>query len=171
MKSDEGTVVDEGREESLNPDAEQNEDYYRALRAKWETWMQERNWPHWLDDVVLFIPDFFYLLIKMISDPRVSAGSKVALGAGIAYYVWPLDFLPDALGPLGFIDDLIVAAYVLNRVFRDEGHEVAREHWPGDGDVIAAVQQVIAKADEMVGSGALSRLTDWIAKKTGSPRS
>ena len=171
--TEEGEFVDPGHEEGAPegevPDESGREDYYRSLRTKWEKWMEAKNWPGWLDDVVLFIPDFFYLLVKMFGDVRICVKSKMYLGAGITYYIWPLDFLPDILGPLGYIDDLIVAAMVLNLVLNDEDPAIAREHWPGDGDVIEHIQAVVAKADDLVGAGALTRLRGWIAKKTGSP--
>lgn len=166
----EGEVVDDGQVHEGVPDEERQEDFYRRLRARWEQWMKERNWPAWLDDVILFVPDFFYLLVQLFRDQRVGATSKIVLGAGITYYVWPLDFVPDALGPIGFVDDLLIAALVLDRVLNLEDPEIAREHWPGDGDVIEHVQRIVEKADDLVGRKAFSRLVDWLAKKTGSPR-
>ncbi len=36
--------------------------------------------------------------------------SLVFLAAGILYSLWPVDFIPDFLGPIGWIDDLTVLA-------------------------------------------------------------
>jgi len=36
--------------------------------------------------------------------------SLVFLAVGIFYSLWPVDFIPDFLGPVGWIDDLAVLA-------------------------------------------------------------
>ena len=56
------------------------------------------------------------------------------------------------------MDDIALAAYVLNRLINAGHGELAREHWAGDGDVLEVIQYVLAKADDMIGSGLWKRL-------------
>src|ERR1700759_3916189 len=65
-------------------------------------------------DFLLLVPDGFILLVRLSADSRVSGKTKGLLGSGIAYYVFPLDLIPEAIvGPIGYLDDLVFAAYIL----------------------------------------------------------
>lgn len=51
----------------------------------------------------------------------VSRDNLVRIVAALAYFVSPLDLVPDFLGPFGFSDDAVVIAFVLRKV-REELH-------------------------------------------------
>lgn len=102
---------------------------------------------------LLLVPDMFILLWRLANDGRVSGKNKVMLGSGLAYFIFPFDFIPEALiGPLGYLDDLVFAVYVLNKMLTDTDVEILREHWSGKDDVLDAVRRVLAAADQLVGS-------------------
>ena len=42
-------------------------------------------------------------------------------------------------------------------LLKKAGKEIIMEHWAGDGDVIALIQKILDKADELVGSGVFRR--------------
>ncbi|HET7710509.1 MAG TPA: DUF1232 domain-containing protein [Thermoanaerobaculia bacterium] len=110
-------------------------------------------------DVLLLVPDIFILLWRLTTDSRVSGKNKVLLGTGIAYYIFPFDFLPEALmGPMGFIDDLVFGVYVLNKVLSDTDAEVLREHWSGPGDIFDSMQKVLKAADTLVGTDLMNKI-------------
>jgi uncharacterized membrane protein YkvA (DUF1232 family) len=109
-------------------------------------------------EYLLLVPDFFILLWRLVSDPRVNGKNKVLLGSSIAYYIIPFDFIPEALvGPMGYLDDLVLGVYVLNRVLGDIDASVVREHWSGETDVLDSIQRVLNAADSLVGSDVLGR--------------
>lgn len=110
-------------------------------------------------DFLLLVPDVFILLWRLANDPRVSGKNKVLLGSAIAYFVFPLDFMPEAFfGPIGFLDDLVFAAYALNKILADTDPNVLREHWAGDTDVLESMQRVLNAADNLVGSELLNKI-------------
>ncbi len=110
-------------------------------------------------EYLLLAPDFFVLLWRLINDPRVSSKNKVMLGSGLAYYLFPLDIMPEGLmGPLGYIDDLVFAVYLLNKILHDTDVEVLRKHWSGRDDVLESIRRVLHAADNLVGSDILGRL-------------
>ena len=87
---------------------------------------------------LLLVPDVFILLWRLTTDSRVNGKDKVLLGSAVAYYIMPFDLIPEALvGPAGYLDDLVFAVYVLNKVLGDTDASVLREHWSGDSDVLA----------------------------------
>lgn len=107
---------------------------------------------------LLLVPDTFILLWRLVQDPRVSGKNKVLLGSGIAYYLFPFDFMPEALvGPIGYLDDLVFAVYMLNKMLSDTDPQVIRDHWSGSGDVLESIQRVLAAADNLVGSELVGR--------------
>ena len=62
------------------------------------------------------------------------------------------------IGPAGYIDDIALAAYVLNSILNCVGPEVLEEHWAGDGDVLWNIQEVLRVADELIGSGMWTKI-------------
>jgi uncharacterized membrane protein YkvA (DUF1232 family) len=104
-------------------------------------------------------PDFFHLLCKLLFDPRVPGREKAKVGAAVAYFISPVDVIPEGLvGPAGYIDDVALAAYVLNSILNSVDPEVLNEHWAGDGDVLKNVQEILKVADGLVGSGMWKRI-------------
>jgi len=109
-------------------------------------------------EYLLLVPDFFILLWRLVNDARVNGKNKVLLGSSLVYYVIPFDFIPEAIvGPLGYMDDLVFAVYVLNKVLGDTDPSVLREHWSGDSDVLDSIQRVLTAADSLVSSDILGR--------------
>lgn len=112
---------------------------------------------------LLFVPDVFMLLWRLVNDPRVTGSNKVLLGTGIAYYIFPLDIIPEALiGPVGFLDDLVFGAFILNRILNDTDEEVLREHWSGRGDVLEMIRRVLAAADSLTTSKFVNRVRNVV---------
>lgn len=130
-------------------------DFYRKLRIKIIDWIdtetgKKNKWA----DYIMLVPDFFYLLVKLSMDKAVSLDDKAKLALAIAYFISPIDLMPEAfLGPIGYLDDLAIAAYVLNNIINNNSPEIIQKHWVGDGDVLLLIKGVLAKADEMIGSG------------------
>ena len=136
-----------------------NDDFYQSLRQKIQTFLKGKGKGYKYADYLLLAPDLFHLMCRLILDPRVSVKSKAALGGAIAYFISPVDLIPEAIvGPIGYVDDIAVAALVLNKVINDGGGDVAREHWAGERDLITALQGILNVANEMVGMGLWTKL-------------
>ena len=137
----------------------EKKDFYQKLRIRLKEWAAGTGKDSTALKYVLLAPDFFHLLCKVLLDRRVPAREKAKVGGAIAYFMSPLDVVPEGLlGPAGYVDDVALAAYVLNSVLESAGSEVLREHWAGDGDVLEHVRSVIKAADKLLGSGAWSKI-------------
>ena len=109
-------------------------------------------------EFLLLVPDVFMLLWRLTLDRRVSGKDKILLGSALAYFILPLDFMPEAiLGPIGYMDDLIFGVYVLNKILSASDSELLREHWSGDEDVLVMIQKVLTAADSLVGGDIVGR--------------
>jgi uncharacterized membrane protein YkvA (DUF1232 family) len=114
-------------------------------------------------EFLLFVPDVFILLWRLTTDSRVTGKDKVLLGTGIAYFILPIDLLPEALlGPIGYLDDLVFAAYILHRMLNDTDEAILRQHWSGSGDVLDMIRRVLGAADGLVSGGLLKKVKKLI---------
>jgi uncharacterized membrane protein YkvA (DUF1232 family) len=68
---------------------------------------------------------------------------KVILGLAAVYLVSPVDLIPDFIPGLGFLDDVIVVALVLDGLLNHVGRDIVREYWPGD---LASLERAAAVA-------------------------
>lgn len=129
--------------------------FYDKLRKKIEVFIKdkagekgEKSAPY-----ILLAPDLFVLLARLMKDPRVSAKVKGIAALAVAYFISPVDVIPEILtGPLGFLDDVVVAVFTLKRIMVDTDKGILYEHWNGDTDLLDVISDVIKKADELVGS-------------------
>jgi uncharacterized membrane protein YkvA (DUF1232 family) len=138
---------------------QRREDFYQALRARITGWLASKGKGFKHANILLLAPDLFHLLSRLMLDPRIPAAEKAGLGAVLAYFISPIDLLPEALlGPAGYVDDVALAAFVLNRLINAGHGEVAKELWAGDDDLLASLQRILEVADQAIGTGAWERL-------------
>lgn len=139
---------------------EQQKDFYQKLRLDIKNWLEvtEGRQNKWAE-YILLAPDLFHLLVKLSVDPEVPASKKVKLAGIIAYFISPLDFLPEVLlGPVGYLDDIALTAYVLNDMLNEVNPKIVQRNWAGDRDVLLLIKTIIANANNFVGSGVYKKL-------------
>jgi uncharacterized membrane protein YkvA (DUF1232 family) len=86
-----------------------------------------------------FVPDCLILFKRLLGDPRVPRGRKVALALLAGYLAMPIDLVPDFIPVAGQLDDAILVALVLRSLVRGAGSDVVREHWPGPEESLGVV--------------------------------
>ncbi len=110
-------------------------------------------------------PDLFHLLCKLTIDKDVPVVEKAKLAFTIAYFVSPVDLVPEAIvGPAGYVDDIALAAFVLNSIINKTNPKVVTKHWAGDKDVLLVIKEILKVADEMVGSGLWRKLKAMVKR-------
>jgi uncharacterized membrane protein YkvA (DUF1232 family) len=73
--------------------------------------------------------------------------AKIALGAAVLYLVSPIDLIPDFIPGLGFIDDVFVAAILVDGMLNFVNRGLVLKYWPGSAESlerIARSAQVLA---------------------------
>ncbi len=139
---------------------ERQSDFYQKIRNDVKHWLndnldKENKWA----DYILAAPDFFHLLCKLTADSEIPSNKKLKLLAAIAYFISPIDLLPEAfLGPVGYLDDIAVAAYILNDLINEVDSQIVRKHWAGEQDVLDLIKTILVNADEMIGSKMWQRI-------------
>ncbi len=138
------------------------DDFYRSLRRKIQAFLEVKGPGFRYADLLMTAPDLFHLMCRLTLDKRVSFASKALIASALAYFISPMDVVPEGLlGPAGYVDDIAVAALVLNRTINEGNAEIAAEHWAGDGHLLQLIQRIIHSADQMVGAGTWSKVKRW----------
>ncbi|NNC87788.1 MAG: DUF1232 domain-containing protein [Akkermansiaceae bacterium] len=166
---DGGSAAEDRRSELTVVEDERRSGFYRKLRGRVKAWAASRTGREnrWLE-YILAAPDLFHLLCALALEPAIPAKHKARLGVVIAYFISPLDIMPEALlGPFGYLDDIALAAYFLNQLVNRVDPAVVRKHWAGEGDVLERVEHIIEVADEMVGSGLWKKVKSVLADDAG----
>jgi len=134
------------------PKVEVYEDAYVKLRKRVLEWAQSKTGAkHSYLDVLLAAPDLLHLLYRLMLDPDVRGADKAKLAGAFAYFVTPVDLIAEAfVGPIGYLDDVALAAFVLSQIIRHNPEAVER-NWAGDQNVIALIERILARAEVMLG--------------------
>ena len=137
----------------------QNYDFYKNLRLSTRQWLSARNgstqkWAEYL----MFAPDLFHLLCKLAIDSEVPVKQRAKLAGAIAYFVSPIDLVPEALvGFIGFADDIALAAYVLNSLVNGCAPAILKRNWAGEQDILELTQSIMKWGNSLGGSGFLGK--------------
>jgi len=81
-----------------------------------------------LGRLVLKLPTYARVVWGILRDPRTPIGLKGLLAAALAYVVFPVDLIPDAIPILGQADDLTVLLLVLDLFIQNAPADVRAEH-------------------------------------------
>lgn len=111
-----------------------------------------------LKEYALLAPRLAKLIWRLARDERVPPRSKAMLFVLGGYLVSPVDVIPDFIPAVGQLDDLVVAAFVLDHMLNRIDDDIVREHWDGEGDVLQIVREILDIATTFVPSW-LKRLT------------
>jgi uncharacterized membrane protein YkvA (DUF1232 family) len=137
----------------MSPSQSKETQFYYKLRKTVKIWAGgEQSRANKYADFILAGPDLFMLLVRLSRDDRVSRTDKLKLAGATAYFMNPVDFVPELLlGPAGLVDDIALSAYVLHDILENTDPSVVREHWEGGADILDLTRQILAVADTMVG--------------------
>jgi len=108
---------------------------------------------------LLLVPDVFILLVRLTLDKDVPKPTRALVGGALAYFVLPFDLFPEALlGPIGYIDDLVLATAVLAQAFGGDLEPYARKHWSGSEDLRVVLRDISETAHSLLGENLYGRV-------------
>lgn len=142
--------------------------FYDRLRERVVGAVEARGgrWAEGTVRALLLVPDVFILLVRLGLDKEVPAQARMLIGGALAYFVLPVDLLPEALvGVGGFLDDLILATAVLAQAFSGDLEPYARKHWSGSEDLRVVIQDVTYAAENLLGAKLYGRLKALLARR------
>jgi uncharacterized membrane protein YkvA (DUF1232 family) len=70
--------------------------------------------------IVCEAPAFYRLMVRLLDDSHLPKQPSQLVIAAIAYFILPSDAIPeDKYGPIGYIDDIFLCAFVADRVMKE----------------------------------------------------
>ncbi len=134
-----GTENPERIEIELNPRDRRLYDRLREKVVGAHSSRENRSGPK---DLLVLLPDLVVLLARLVRDPRVPWRAKAIAVLGLGYVFSPIDLIPDFFGPIGLLDDLLVAVAALSQILNTVHPDLLRANWSGKGDVLDAIQRI-----------------------------
>ena len=99
-----------------------------------------------MKNLLMFLPNMFTMLGRLIKDGRVPIAEKTLFAAAIVYVIMPLDFIPDVIPFVGQVDDIYLVALTLLRLINRTDEAIVREHWKGGGDIVSLANSAASLA-------------------------
>jgi uncharacterized membrane protein YkvA (DUF1232 family) len=77
------------------------------------------------------LPDVVRLVTRLVGDPVLPRAAKIALGAAAVYLLSPVDLIPDFIPLVGWVDDALLAAVLLDGILNWVDRGLVLKYWPG----------------------------------------
>ncbi len=141
--------------------------FYLNLREKIMKWAERKGVREKsVFKYIVAAPDFFYLLWKLSTDKELPAEDRLLVGVALFYFISPFDLFPEGvMGPIGYLDDIAIAAYVIKKIINRAGEEKVKRYWLGDEDLLLSIERILGTVDRYLGSGLWKRLVNFIEKR------
>ena len=92
-----------------------------------------KNYSGKYSEIIQLSPEIFVLMNDLLFDRNLSQKHRSMLLCSIGYFMLPQDLYPeDTLGPIGFIDDLMLIIFVLREIRDEYGIEEISMYWKLD---------------------------------------
>jgi uncharacterized membrane protein YkvA (DUF1232 family) len=123
------------------------------------------------DDLIYQAPALYRLLTHLLDDPHLPRKMRPLVLAAIAYFILPVDIIPEDLeGPYGYVDDIWLCAFVADRVRKEIGtDEILTSNWGGEGMVIPLIEEIISGKQGLV-KNKEDLILDYIGYELGQSR-
>jgi uncharacterized membrane protein YkvA (DUF1232 family) len=84
---------------------------------------------------------------RLVLDPRLPRSAKLALLAAAVYLASPIDLIPDFIPFVGYLDDVLIAAVVVDGLLNYVDRGLVLKYWPGSPaslDKLARAARIVA---------------------------
>jgi uncharacterized membrane protein YkvA (DUF1232 family) len=117
-------------------------------------------------EALLLVPDVFVLLLRLMADRDVPARDRALIGGALAYFILPVDLLPEAmLGAGGFIEDMVLALAVLAQTFGNELEPFAEKYWSGRRSLRRTLGDILGSANSLLSTNLYNKLRRALARR------
>jgi uncharacterized membrane protein YkvA (DUF1232 family) len=104
------------------------------------------------------LPDIVRTISGLAKDPVLPKAAKLALAAVVLYLVSPVDLIPDFVPVLGHLDDVFVAAILVDGMLNFVNRGLVLRYWPGSPESL----ERIARAARILAAWVPQRLKQRI---------
>jgi uncharacterized membrane protein YkvA (DUF1232 family) len=111
------------------------------------------------------LPNLARLIARLVSDPMLPRTAKIALAAALVYLASPIDLIPDFIPLVGYLDDLLLAAVLVDGILNWVDRPTVLKYWPGTPDSL----ERLARAARLLAVWVPRRLKARIFSRTPPP--
>lgn len=142
--------------------------FYDRLRARVSRYVEKRGGKVGpaVADALLLVPDVFFLLARLTLDKDVPKEKRALIGSALAYFLLPVDILPEAIvGPVGYIDDLVLGLSVLAQAFGRDLEPYAQKYWSGSQSLRTVMRDVLGAAEGLLSEDLFEKLKRTLSER------
>ena len=88
------------------------------------------------------LPDIARLLARLVGDPVLPRAAKIALAAAVIYLASPFDLIPDFIPFVGYLDDALLAAVLVDGIVNYGDRGLVLKYWPGTPESLDRVARI-----------------------------
>ncbi len=111
-------------------------------------------------------PDLFNLLCNLLEKVELDKELRRDISSAIAYYVVPMDVVPEQIyGPYGYIDDIYITVYVLRRIGNEIGYELLQNIWEKDNNIKEIMDCCYNKSNELLREDQINDILLYVGLK------
>ena len=92
-----------------------------------------------MKELLRALPDLGRMLVRLVADPVLPRTAKLALAAALVYLASPIDLIPDFIPLVGYLDDVLVAALVVDGIVNWVDRGLLLKYWPGTPDSLERI--------------------------------
>lgn len=90
--------------------------------------------------VIKKAPEIYQLLCNLLKSESITKETRRKIACAIAYFILPEDVYPECtLGPIGYIDDILLCVHVLREIRSEYNIDILLEHWQGDYNILTTI--------------------------------
>lgn len=135
------------------------QDYFDVLSYNLETYKGE--YASFIDNG----PELFKFLNDLLITKELAPEYRLTVSAAIAYYVVPMDVVPEQIyGPYGYIDDIFITAHVIKLLAEEYGYAFLEKFWSGDSELKPMVDECYEKSIEIL-DDKIEEVLDFVGLK------
>ena len=128
--------------------------FYDHVRARVEGYLERRAGKTGarVAAALLLVPDVLLLLVRLFLDREVPRSSRALIGGALAYFLLPADLAPEiVIGPVGYLDDLIIACTVLAHALGPDLEVWAERYWSGSRGLREVLTEITQVGNSLLG--------------------
>jgi uncharacterized membrane protein YkvA (DUF1232 family) len=95
-----------------------------------------------MKELLKAVPSLARLLARLVGDPLLPRSAKIALAAAMVYLASPFDLIPDFIPLVGYLDDLLLGALVIDGVLNWVDRGLILKYWPGTPHSLERIARV-----------------------------
>lgn len=130
----------------------EHEKFLEQISSDINKWTEEnRNSKNYWKIYLINSPLLFSFLVGLTCLKNLTRNERALISAAIAYFINPFDYLPESiLGALGYLDDVVVSAFVIDRLLKKIPEKFISDNWKVKLNFKTFINNILTNADHIV---------------------